>query len=91
MRAKRIDLVDEHWTVIPVAGDEERAIKLFEAHNGARYDWLGVMGFVLRPLAGKRRRWFCSEICAAALAIDDPWRFDPCSLAAALGALHLRG
>jgi hypothetical protein len=82
VRAAHIDLDPARWTLVPVAGDEARALALFTRHDGARYDWLGVFGFVLRPLGGDGGRWFCSEICAAALGWPDPWRFCPNTLAA---------
>ena len=64
--------------------DEALARAWFTANEGARYDWLGLFGFVWRPGNGKGRRWFCSEAIAAALGMKDPWRFCPNTLAAAL-------
>lgn len=34
---------------------------------GLKYDWLGVFRFVLPFLKQDPDRWFCSELCAAAL------------------------
>ena len=42
---------------------------------------LGLLGFVLPPMADNKARWFCSEACAAALGVGDPWRFSPGALA----------
>jgi hypothetical protein len=34
---------------------------------GLKYDWLGVFRFIIPFLKQDPERWFCSEICAAAL------------------------
>ena len=47
------------------------------------YDVQGLRGFVV-PVAGRSKKWFCSEACAAALGYSDPWRFSPAILHAAL-------
>lgn len=84
VRAKWINLTPRHWDILPVAGDERAALAFFEQHQGAKYDFLGLFGFILRPYRGDTRRWFCSEICAVALGYPDGWRFDPNTLAAAV-------
>ena len=38
-------------------------------------------------LRHNRRRWFCSEWCAAALGLPDGWRWSPNDLAAIVSAL----
>ena len=46
---------------------------------GARYDYLGVLHFPLLWIRQDRRRWFCSEICVAALqSIGRCLWADPC-------------
>lgn len=53
-------------------------------HCGQGYDLLGLVGFVARVLGQDKSRWVCSEAVAAMLGVPDAWRFDPCSLWAAL-------
>jgi len=72
------------WDAIPVEGNAATAQAWFENHRGAKYDWFGVFGFVLRPARQDAQRWFCSEAIAAALGFTDPWRFDPATLYAVL-------
>jgi len=57
------------WVEIPlnITYAEELKMKQFcIRHNNAKYDYLGILGFVLgnRDDSGK---WFCSEICTEAL------------------------
>lgn len=56
----------------------------FEDHQGAGYDYLGNLHFVLSAVGDDKRRWFCSEAVAAALGMPNPERFDPGTLHAAL-------
>ena len=70
-----VDLPDQLW---------DQAWTWFCNHDGAAYDYLGNVPFVLSPVAGSKRKWFCSEAVAAALGIPDPGRFDPGTLHAAL-------
>ena len=84
VRFKNISFHPDRWDFVPVDGDEASARAWFAAHQGARYDYAGLFGFVWRPGRGTARRWFCSEACAAALGLRDPWRFCPNTLAAAV-------
>lgn len=82
VRAKFIDLLPERWDVVDLGDryDDGHAIDWFEDRIGARYDTLGILGFVWGPTREDRSRYFCSEAVAAALKIKDPWRFDPNAL-----------
>lgn len=82
VRLKWIKLNPAHWDLLPVSGDPVAARAWFEAHAGQGYDLLGLLGHVWRRGDGSRRRWLCSEACAAALGWPEPWRFDPNGLAA---------
>lgn len=83
VRFKAIDLDPERWDLIALPAENATAvIRWFDAHLGEGYDFIGLAGFVLRRSDGSKRRWFCSEACAAALGLDEPWRFCPNTLAA---------
>ena len=84
VRTKVIDLHPDRWDVVKVRGDSMRARQWFVAHAGLGYDVLGIIGFVWRRTSDSRHRWFCSESIAEALGYEDSWRFDPCTLAAAV-------
>jgi hypothetical protein len=86
VRMKRIDFNPDHWDFIEIEGDEGAARQWFAEHDGDGYDLLGLVGFIARIVEGHKRRWVCSEGCMAALGYYQPWRFDPCSMAVALGA-----
>lgn len=64
------------------------ALAWFDAHEGQGYDVLGNVHFVLAPVGDDKRKWFCSEAAAAALGMQDPARFDPGTLYAALSFLN---
>lgn len=84
VRVKHMVLDPAHWDVIEVGGSANAARDWLQVHCGQGYDLLGLVGFVARVLGQDKSRWVCSEAVAAMLGIPDAWRFDPCSLRAAL-------
>lgn len=84
VRIKHMRLDPAHWDLVPVRGNVLQAWAWAAAHKGQGYDLLGFVGFIARVVGHSKSRWFCSEACAAMLGIPDGWRFDPCSLHAAL-------
>lgn len=85
VRLKRIDYDSDHWDFVELpAGLEVYARDWFEANQGAPYDLVGNLRFVLPLVNHSERGWFCSEALAAALRLQDPWRFGPNGLAALL-------
>lgn len=80
VRFKRLVLDPAKWVMVPVHRDAVAAAKWFVAHEGQRYDWQLILGFLSWIIPQKAARWTCSESCAAALGYKDSWRFDPCSL-----------
>lgn len=82
VRTKHIELNLEHWDLIPLPWADYRQIaRVFRANAGQGYDYLGLFGSQLLS-AGlhSRRRWFCSEFCAAALGYPMPQRYSPAQL-----------
>lgn len=85
VRFKYIDFDPALWDFIDLPEQlVDGAWSWFLANEGAAYDYLGNVHFVLSPVAGSKRKWFCSEAVAAALGIPDSGRFDPGTLHAAL-------
>lgn len=84
VRVKHMQLDPDHWDVIDVDGSTDAAWLWLQQHHGQPYDLLGLAGFVARALGHDKARWLCSEAVAAMLGMPDAWRFDPCSLWAAL-------
>ena len=57
-----------HYDKIGVNDKEKEMLKrLFDQHEGKKYDYLGVAGFVIPFIGHSEDRWFCSEICTEAL------------------------
>lgn len=84
VRIKHMELDPAHWDLVDVAGSLDDAWQWERDHDGQGYDLLGLAGFVARVLGHDKGKWVCSEAVAAMLGIPDAWRFDPCSLWAAL-------
>ncbi len=82
VRAKRIELNLEHWDLIPLPwADQRQVTRVFLANAGLGYDFFGLFGSQLLPVGlHSRRRWFCSEFCAAALGFPMPQRYSPAQL-----------
>ena len=82
VRFKRIDVSDaSKWLLVDVPwADARRAAQWFVDHQGALYDWQGIVGFIAWPVPDKTDRWSCHEACAAALGHPAPSRTDPAAL-----------
>lgn len=88
VRAKAINFDSGHWDMVDVPGDEEAAIRWFDAHKGQPYDWFGLFGWVLPWRVSYRKWWFCSEAVAEAMGLPRSWKISPNDLhQAALGRL----
>lgn len=82
VRVTWITLDPARWDVVDLpTADDQAARAWVHAHMSQGYDLLGLLGFVW-PRRDDATRWFCSEACAAALGLPDPWRYSPGTLAA---------
>ena len=84
VRVKHMTLNPDHWDVVAVSGSADAAWAWLNKYEGAGYDYLGLLGFVARAVGHSPSRFVCSEAVAEMLGMADGWRFDPCSLYAAL-------
>jgi len=84
VRVKHMTLNPDHWDIVPVLGSADAAWTWLRKHEGAGYDYLGLLGFIARAIGHDKSRFVCSEAVAEMLGMSDGWRFDPCSLHAAL-------
>lgn len=80
VRIATITLPPDEWDVLDMPADVDAVRAWFTAHAGLRYDYLGILGFVVRPVGGEPRHYFCSEAVATALRLDEPFRLDPNAL-----------
>lgn len=84
VRCKVMPLAAAKWDLIPLPSTpeaHERLQRVWTETRGQGYDLRGALG-VAFGLRHNRRRWFCSEWCAAALGLPDGWRWSPNDLAA---------
>jgi hypothetical protein len=85
VRFKAIDFDPMLWDFVPLpAALEQRARAWFVKHKGQAYDLLGNLHFVIGGVGDDKEKWFCSESVAAALGMDQAWRYDPATLYSAL-------
>lgn len=64
-------LINTHdWDFVDVPTTRQQDIEIiewFNKHDGQRYDYMGILGFVIRRKIHTKHRWFCSEACAESL------------------------
>lgn len=81
VRAKEIVPNPLSWDYVEVKGNKARVITLYLETKGAKYDWLGIIFAQLLPFGlHSKKRWFCSEWCAAALELKEPHKYSPALL-----------
>ena len=82
VRSKVIDIYSGQWDIIelPNTYDKQYALDLFEREMNKAYDWLGAIKSVVVFLPNHKNKWFCTEIIAAALQLDNHKWFTPASL-----------
>lgn len=69
------------WDIVETQGDLDMAVAWFKEHDGAAYDYIGLFGFVLRPVTIEERgKFWCSEACLLAIGYKGAWREDPNSM-----------
>lgn len=84
VRKKVIDIKPEKWDVIEIDASFDFALAWFNKHEGAKYDYLGLVGYLVRLIEGGKNRFVCSEALCEMLGFKDAWRFSPNALYAAL-------
>jgi len=85
VRDKIMPLHSDKWDLLPVEMSPDDVLAFYIRHAGKSYDWRGVLGFVFYNRAS-RRRWFCSEFCAACLGFNEAWRISPSLLHALINS-----
>ncbi len=64
------DYTPERWTLIDLGSEGDAdALALFDELRGARYDFLGVLGFGLPCVRGTDARLYCFEWCAMCMGV----------------------
>lgn len=89
VRFKRIAFDLAKWDLVDCPADAVVAAARAHVHEGERYDWRLILGYVSWLILGHSSRWTCSEFCALLAGIGSGWRFDPCTLHAAVMAMGM--
>lgn len=76
VRFKVMPLPADRWRIYEMPQDSTGVIEWLRAHDGDGYDYLGLLGFIVRRIKGSMDRSFCTEAAAEGLGLPDPWRFD---------------
>lgn len=82
-RLKQIDFNDENWDYIdlPAAWEHEAYLfMVYAAKTNKGYDLMGNVHLALGFLPHSKSKYFCSEVVAAALKLEDAFRFEPNAL-----------
>lgn len=91
VRSKTIEFNKDHWDIVTInisEEDREKAIQWFKDHEGQKYDYMGLVGFVVASVAHTKTKWYCSEAVAESLGVVDSWRIHPNLLHAVLKYIH---
>ena len=66
VRKKKHNWDEKIWTYIKIDLDFDHLQEIFNLTVGDKYDWLGILGFIL-PTKDRTHEWFCSEWCSNVL------------------------
>ncbi|MBP6675005.1 MAG: hypothetical protein KAY54_01695 [Burkholderiaceae bacterium] len=77
VRGKLITMHHAKWRVYEVPGSPDDVRRWLKEHEGEKYDWLGILGFLVPwRWPAPNRRWFCSEASADHMWLRHAWRWD---------------
>lgn len=78
VRSKSIFLNPAHWDLVHLRINPVPPAQFIREKVGAPYDYLGILlSQILAMNSHDQSRWFCSEICGAAIGIPDAQRLSP--------------
>ena len=79
VRGKMMQLAKADWDLIEIDWISEQTVEdWMTLHDADKYDYIGDVRFLLPLVACQGQgTWFCSEMCAAILGFEEPWRMDP--------------
>ncbi|WP_136635507.1 hypothetical protein [Pseudooceanicola onchidii] len=81
VRLARFVLNPDHWDLVALEDEPEAVADFIRDRFGKRYDYRGILLSQIFALARHDPdKWFCSEICAAALGIPNAQRMSPQAL-----------
>lgn len=81
VRETQITLKRAHWDLVDMPDQPDEIADFIRQRSGARYDYLGIVFSQILSLGRHdSAKWFCSEICAAALGMPNAQRISPQAL-----------
>lgn len=81
VREKPILLKRESWDLVDMSEQPGDIADFIRSRAGARYDYIGIIFSQILSLGRHNAdKWFCSEICAAALGMPNAQRMSPQAL-----------
>lgn len=91
VRVKPILLKPESWDLVEMPDQPAEIGQFIRDRVGARYDYVGiVLSQILSLGRHSPDKWFCSEICAAALGMPNAQRMSPQALYDVVGWARLQ-
>ena len=89
VRIKYIGYSSNNWDFVNLPNRlHDNAYQWFINHRNIQYDMLGNINAAFGFISQSEDKWFCSESIAAALGLEDPWRYKPNGLHAVLKELQ---
>lgn len=80
VRRKKHTFDNNSWDYIDIEYlNESDILKFFLMTENSKYDWLGILGFIL-PFKDRTNKWFCSEWVSNAMKIsgcESIWKLEP--------------
>ncbi len=89
VRSKYIEWDSHSWDFLEIP-EQALGVRQDEAHDwfmknmGRKYDWFGLLWFVVPINLQDPKKWFCAEAIAEALKLQDSWKYSPHTLYLAL-------
>ena len=77
VRGKLITMHHAKWRVYEVPGSPDNVRQWLKDHAGEKYDWLGILGFLLPfRIRSALHRKFCVEVAADLMWLPNPDQWD---------------
>lgn len=91
VRYKRIQYTSDNWDFIDIGPEPDDMRDRINEIIGLKYDYKGIIGFVIGSVPDDKNKLFCSETGMRLLKFPDPWRFDPNAMYSVLKRMYPDG
>lgn len=91
VRQKWIRTNAPDWEVYRLADEFNSMVPQWLKKNvGVKYDYMGLLAQVFRPMRDNPKKLWCGEAVASALGLEQPWRYTPGVLYALARSIGVR-